>query len=168
MPDFRAAERTFQLISQVAGRAGRGALAGRIVVQTTVPEHPAIARAAAHDYRGFAAAESALRAELAYPPHGRLVRVLVEDEAEALVETHAARAAAAARGVPGVAVLGPAPAPIALIRRRHRHHVMIKVPRAAPDAGVDSLARLRDTLLAAIQSQRRPRVTIDVDPVSVL
>jgi primosomal protein N' (replication factor Y) len=165
LPDFRSAERTFQLISQVAGRAGRGALAGRIVVQTTVPEHPAIARAAAHDYRGFAAAESALRAELAYPPHGRLVRVLVEDEAEALVETHASRAAAAARGVPGVVVLGPAPAPIALIRRRHRHHVMIKVPRAAPG---DSLARLRDTLLAAAQSQRRPRVTIDVDPVSVL
>jgi primosomal protein N' (replication factor Y) len=133
-----------------------------------VPEHPAITRAAAHDYRGFAEAESALRAELAYPPHGRLVRVLIEDEAEDLVEAQAARSAAAARGVPGVAVLGPAPAPIALIRRRHRHHVMIKVPRATPGSGADPLARLRDTLLAVAQGQRRPRVTIDVDPVSVL
>jgi primosomal protein N' (replication factor Y) len=163
LPDFRAAERTFQLISQVAGRAGRGALAGRIVVQTTVPDHPAIARAAAHDYRGFAAAESALRAELGYPPHGRLVRVLVEDPIEAMVETCAERMAAAAREVTGAAVLGPAPAPIALIRGRHRHHALIKVPRALPEV----LDRLREALIAAAHG-RRPRVRIDVDPVGVL
>jgi len=168
LPDFRAAERTFQLISQVAGRAGRGELAGRIVVQTTAPGHPAVTRAAAHDFRGFAAAESRLRAELGYPPHGRLVRVLIEGEKEDEVLVQARRVAAAASTVPGIAVLGPAPAPIAMMRGRHRHHVLIKVPRSTPTAGAALLARARDTLIAAAEGVRQPRLTIDVDPVSVV
>jgi primosomal protein N' (replication factor Y) len=89
LPDFRAAERTFQLIAQVAGRAGRAALPGRIVVQTLFPDHPAIQLAARHDHAAFAEAESALRAELDYPPHAALVRVLFEDASEAKVDSAA-------------------------------------------------------------------------------
>src|SRR6185503_14255333 len=85
LPDFRAAERTFQLLSQVAGRAGRGALAGEIVVQTTAPSHPAVVLAARHDFEGFAEAESRLREELGYPPHGRLLRAVIEDRDETKV-----------------------------------------------------------------------------------
>jgi primosomal protein N' (replication factor Y) len=162
LPDFRAAERTFQLISQVAGRAGRGDLAGRIIVQTTAPEHPAVVRAAANDFAGFAECEDALRAELGYPPHTRLVRVLVEDGDEKLVEEVVARCAAALRAVPGAVVLGPAPAPISMMRGRHRHHVMAKTQDPAVLDGV------RAALVALSEEIRKPRLTIDVDPVGVL
>ncbi len=162
LPDFRAAERTFQLISQVAGRAGRGELAGRIIVQTTVPEHPAVVRAASHDFTGFAEAEDELRAELGYPPHGRLVRVLIEDTAAELVTEAADRCAAALRAVEGAVVLGPAPAPIAMMRGRHRHHLIVKTAEA------DTLDRARAVLVELSAGLRRPRLVIDVDPVSVL
>jgi primosomal protein N' (replication factor Y) len=171
LPDFRAAERTFQLIAQVSGRAGRGDLAGRIVVQTHTPEHPAIARAAVNDYEGFAEVESGLRGELAYPPHGRLIRVLFEDEDLTRVEQAAERFAGALR-VPelasrGVAVLGPAPAPIALARGRHRHHLLVKAPAGEP-AGEGGLDLARTRLRALALETRRPRPTVDVDPVGLL
>ncbi len=166
LPEFRASERTFQLIAQVAGRAGRGALAGRIVVQTHAPDHPAIQRAAQHDFRGFAELESGLRAELGYPPHGRLLRVLFEDRDEARAD-EAARACAAHLAsalAPGeVAVLGPAPAPIAMLRGRHRRHLVIKCP---PDGQALSLAR--SALLESATGSGRARMTIDVDPQSLL
>jgi primosomal protein N' (replication factor Y) len=166
LPDFRAAERTFQLISQVAGRAGRGALQGRIVIQTHAPEHPAIVQAARYGYETFAAAEAQLRAELGYPPHGRLVRVVLEDEDEARVS-----AAAATLGQlltrhldeHGVVCLGPTPAPMALLRGRHRHHVLLK----APGEG-DGLARARGLLVRFAAEHTRPRISIDVDPLNML
>jgi primosomal protein N' (replication factor Y) len=166
LPDFRAAERTFQLVSQVAGRAGRGPRGGRIVVQTLYPEHPAIRCAAAHDYEGFAAAEDALRRELGYPPYGRLLRTVFEDKDEACAASAARRAAeslrADARGT-GV-VLGPAPAPIALLRGRHRMHVLVKT--AVEDR--EGFARARDLLIELASHSARPQVAIDVDPVSML
>ena len=166
LPDFRASERTFQLIAQVAGRAGRGAAPGRIVVQTLSPEHPAIARAARHDFAGFASAEEELRQELGYPPHGRLVRILLEDEELERVEKCAARlvdSLAEELSAAGVIALGPAPAPIAMARGRHRQHVLLKTGRECPALGA-LLARLR--LFAAAES--RPKLAIDVDPVSML
>ena len=166
LPDFRAAERTFQLISQVAGRAGRGALAGRIVVQSMSPEHPAIQAAARHDFEGFAAAEDALRAELDYPPHGRLIRVLFEDELEVAVDDAAREFASALRAaveaIP-VVVLGPAPAPIALARGRHRRHLLVKVPL---DAQV--MASVVTCVRAAAERSTKVRPMIDVDPASML
>jgi primosomal protein N' (replication factor Y) len=166
LPDFRAAERTFQLISQVAGRAGRGELAGRIVVQSLAPQHPAIALAAAHDYEGFAAGESELRAELGYPPHGRLVRVLFEDRSEMqVVQTSrevAERLRQALADEP-VEVLGPAPAPIAMVRDRHRHHVLVKLPKDEAVAK-RALAAIR----AATLESPKLRATVDVDPASML
>jgi primosomal protein N' (replication factor Y) len=166
LPDFRASERTFQLLSQVSGRAGRGELAGRIVVQTTAPAHPAIVAAARHDFESFAAAESRLRAELGYPPHGRLLRAVVEDTDETrVVETSRALAelVRALPGAAGLAVLGPAEAPIAMLRGRHRHHVLVKAP---PSGG--GLEAARDALSDLAASTDRPRVSLDVDPVSML
>jgi len=166
LADFRAAERTFQLISQVAGRAGRGDLAGRVVVQTTAPDHPAVSRAAAHDYAGFVSGEIALRAELGYPPSGRLVRVLFEDADEGRVEAASQRCADLLRGLVDprrVQVLGPAPAPISLARGRHRRHVLCKTPLEG-----EELARLREALADFAQETSRPRVSIDVDPTSLL
>ncbi|MEW6073339.1 MAG: primosomal protein N' [Planctomycetota bacterium] len=166
LPDFRAAERTYQLIAQVAGRAGRAALPGRIVVQTVAPDHPAIRRAAHADYEGFARAEDALRRELGYPPHGRLIRVVVEDREEARAAATGEELAVRLRerfASTSLQVLGPAPAPISLVRGRHRRHVVLKTP--LEDRVLDEA---RDCLLALAAPVRRPRVTIDVDPVSLL
>ena len=166
-PDFRAAERTFQLLAQVAGRAGRGDLEGRIVIQTTAPEHPAIRAAAAHDYEAFARSECRLRAELDYPPYGRVVRVLFEDRDEARVRTAADACAALLReriaGREGATVLGPAEAPIAMLRGRVRHHLLLKgAPRAA------AFADARAALVDLAGGRTRPRVTVDVDPTALL
>ncbi len=171
LPDFRAAERTFQLISQVSGRAGRGELAGRIVVQTLVPTHPAIALAASHDFERFAALESEQRAELDYPPHGRLVRLLFEDTSEKVVIDAArdfgdflrAKLETAPEGAPDreVRVLGPAPAPISQLRGRHRQHLLLKAPGHAMSAVLAALRAVRAEV-------RSLAPTVDVDPASML
>jgi primosomal protein N' (replication factor Y) len=166
LPEFRAAERTFQLVAQVAGRAGRGELHGRIVVQTHAPEHPAIVHAARHDFRGFAQLEDAARAELGYPPHGRLLRALFDDGDGAQVERAAARCAERMTEVlqgSSAVVLGPAPAPIALLRGRHRRHVLVKCP---PQGSALSLAR--EAALELAGDCGRVRMTVDVDPQSLL
>ena len=166
MPDFRASERTFQLLAQVAGRAGRGDLEGRIVIQTATPDHDAILRAAHHDYEGFAALEDELREDLGYPPHGRLIRAVLEDTDESKVKD-ASKALAnlliERAGPEGVMVLGPAPAPLALLRGRHRHHILLK---AAPNS--PGLAIARDLLVGFAEEFARPRTTIDVDPVGLM
>jgi primosomal protein N' (replication factor Y) len=168
LPDFRASERAFQLLEQVAGRAGRGEVHGRVLIQTFNPQHPAVVRAAAHDYAGFFVEERAAREELGYPPLARLGLLRIEGEREAAVRETAERAAEAARGVaqraPAEArltVLGPSEAPIAKLRGRVRWQLFVKAQtargvRAALSAalGVDAPAGVR--LLA------------DVDPVSTL
>jgi primosomal protein N' (replication factor Y) len=166
LPDFRAAERTFQLIAQVAGRAGRGVLEGRIVVQTLTPEHPAIQRAARHDFEGFALGEDELRAELGYPPHGRLVRAIFEDEDEERTLAAARDCAASLRtalGGTALAVLGPSPAPIAMLRKRHRQHVLVKAPLGAAE-----WPRAVESLREFAKRVSRPRVSVDVDPCAML
>jgi primosomal protein N' (replication factor Y) len=166
IPDFRASERTFQLLVQVAGRAGRGDVEGEIVVQTQTPSHPAILRAAEHDYEGFAAEEDALRRELGYPPHGRLVRVVLDDTDAERVEKAAAALAERLRPLVaefGFDVLGPAPAPIAMLRGRHRSHLLIKAGVAAPGFGPT-----RELLASFAEEHARPRITIDVDPMSMM
>jgi primosomal protein N' (replication factor Y) len=161
-PDFRAAERTFQLLAQVAGRAGRADKPGRVVVQTTVPEHPAVLRAAAHDFEGFAAAELPERKRHGFPPYTRLLRVLAlapraaEAEALALRAKETMEAAA-----PGVDFLGPAPTFLEQIRGRSRFHVLAR----APDAR--SLARAVAAVRPLCRRDRRREVTLDVDPVGV-
>ncbi|HEY7376698.1 MAG TPA: primosomal protein N', partial [Polyangia bacterium] len=125
LPDFRAAERTFQLIEQVAGRAGRGDRPGRVVIQTYDPEHPSIVAAATHDYEGFARAELAAREETGYPPFSRMIalRIDARDGAKAKAAAHVAaeaarQAGAGAGAAAAVTVRGPAEAPLAMLRGR--------------------------------------------------
>lgn len=171
MPDFRAAERTFQLLVQVAGRAGRGDTPGRVLVQTYDPEHHAIRFATKHDVQGFLDRELVDRRELLYPPYSRmaLARVDAVDEREAqLAAEELARVArAAARGNPDAAdsldVRGPAAAPIARVRNRFRFRVMLRS---------SSREKLRQGTLAVHAAigrlPRTVRAAIDVDPVNLL
>jgi len=132
LPDFRSSERTFQLLEQVAGRAGRGPRGGRVIVQTYSPGHPAIVAAARHDYRSFYESEVALRQRLRYPPFGRLARLTYVHPREERARLEALRLAAAlrrerdARGLTALEVLGPAPAHPHRLRGRYRWHVTLK------------------------------------------
>jgi primosomal protein N' (replication factor Y) len=168
MPDYRASERTFQLLVQVAGRAGRGDAPGRVIVQTWDPEHPAVSLASRHDVDGFVAREMAARRELGYPPFTRsaLVRVDGPDETEAREAcarlTRAARETELARNG-SVLVHGPAPAPITRIRNRWRFRLMLRsAERAALRAVIAAVEEARVGLPRTI------RAAIDVDPVQLL
>ena len=155
--------RTFQLLEQVAGRAGRGDRPGRIVVQTYCPEHPAIQFLRNHDYEGFVRDELARRESASYPPFSRMIALRLDGRHEASVRAAATDAAARARAQGGAAVqvLGPAEAPIARLRGRSRYQIWL--------AGTD-----RGKLLAAARAAaqvtlpRDLRLAIDVDPQSVL
>jgi primosomal protein N' (replication factor Y) len=166
-PDFRAAERTFQLLEQVAGRAGRGERPGRVVIQTFVPGHSAIARAQDHDYARFFEAERAERAELGYPPFTRLGVVRVDGPGGEAVRGAAELAARAVQGVAqalaegSIRLLGPSEAPLARLRGRTRWQLMVKA------ADVRALHAALGAALA-VDAPGEVRVTVDVDPVSVL
>jgi primosomal protein N' (replication factor Y) (superfamily II helicase) len=163
MPDFRAAERTFHLVVQVAGRAGRGDAPGTVMIQTRQPEHPAVAFAARHDVEGFIEREMRDREELAYPPFARiaLVRVDAADEARGRDEAQRLARIARAAADAGVDVVGPASAPLARLRNRWRFRFMVRSRERNA---------LRQTLLAVARAphDRNTRVAIDVDPVSML
>jgi primosomal protein N' (replication factor Y) (superfamily II helicase) len=163
MPDFRAAERTFQLLVQVAGRAGRGERPGRVVVQTRQPDSPIIRCALRHDVRAFLDHERAQREELGYPPYARLALVRFEGLDEAIVSTEAYRVARLAKAALGesVRLSGPAPAPIARIRNRWRFRFLLKSA---------DRQRLREVLhlVNRCEVDRRVRVIIDVDPMNML
>jgi primosomal protein N' (replication factor Y) len=163
MPDFRATERTFQLIEQVAGRAGRGEDPGRIIVQTYAPKHPAVALAANHDFEGFTRGELENRRADAYPPFSRLLRMVFENESEEATEGAGKRCAQRLRAarIPETKILGPGVAPIGFVRDRHRHHVVVTCMTHA------ALATARDVALEAAAECARVRVSIDVDPVSM-
>ena len=166
-PDFRAAERTFQLITQVAGRAGRGARPGRVIVQTLQPEHLSLRCAAQHDYRTFVEHELAARRELGYPPFARLVQIRCEGEnpqaTERVVRAVATQITYAAEK--GVELLGPTPAPIERLRRRYRWQLLV---RGVNGAAVRRAARAGHE---AVRRQARTagvRVLVDVDPYGML
>jgi len=129
VPDFRAAERTFQLLTQVAGRAGRGALAGEVILQAHQPDHYAIEAALRHDFEGFYAREIDFRRRLAYPPFSALAVCLCRGKVATQVKEDADRLAAALREVTGeqARVLGPASPPIGRLRGKYRLHVIVKV-----------------------------------------
>ena len=137
LPDFRASERTFQILSQVAGRAGRGAEPGLVIVQTARPAHPALTAAAAHDYVAFATAEIDERSEPGYPPHRRLANLVVtgRDENDVAEATDRLAEGVASliqdRRLTALEVLGPAPCPIDRIRGRWRWHALLKSEDAA-------------------------------------
>ncbi|WP_373044379.1 primosomal protein N' [Vulgatibacter sp.] len=166
LPDFRASERTFQLLAQVAGRAGRGRDAGRVVVQTFNPGAEAIACVRTHDFETFAGAELERRRELGYPPFRRMLALRLEGEDGVATERFARRLAEAARKWTqggGVQVLGPAPAPIAKLRGRMRFQVLVL------GDGVRSIQTVARRL-AEVADQAPPgvKVALDVDPASML
>jgi primosomal protein N' (replication factor Y) len=164
LPDFRAAERTFQLLTQVAGRAGRRDLPGEVVLQSHLPDHYALHLACRQDYEAFFAREMEFRRTMAYPPTTALLNVIVRStdprrgarDTDALARTLRDRAAGAYR------VLGPARAPLARLRGEHRHQILLKGRRAA----------MRDAVHRALVERfgevRWPGVAVDVDPVSVM
>jgi primosomal protein N' (replication factor Y) len=171
IPDWRASERAFQLLVQVAGRAGRGDVPGRVLVQTWDPDHPAIALAARHDVGAFLARELADRRELGYPPftHAALLRIDAVDDTEARSActrlAHAARASQAVRDG-SVLVQGPAPAPIARIRNRWRFRLML---RAAQRSQLRTVLSVLDRAISEGKGlSRGVRAVIDVDPVQLL
>ena len=164
MPDFRASERTFQLISQVTGRCGRGSAAGHVVVQTLDPKSRAITLAARHDYAGFAETELADREVLRLPPAGRLARIVVRDPRHERGEADAARIAEQVARIAGqdTRVRGPAPCPIARIADSFRFQVEVVAPSASRLQAI--LGEAKERLLLEPAS----RIAVDVDPQSLL
>ncbi|PIW26776.1 MAG: primosomal protein N' [Rhodospirillales bacterium CG15_BIG_FIL_POST_REV_8_21_14_020_66_15] len=160
--DLRAAERTYQLLYQVAGRAGRAEHPGRVLVQTYMPEHPVMAAIQAGNREEFIRAEAKSREEAHMPPYGRLVGVVVSGTDEAAVDAGARALGRTAPRGPDVQVLGPAPAPLAMIRGRHRRRLLLKAGRAT---AVQPLVR---AWIKRAQIPRKVRVLIDVDPYSFM
>jgi primosomal protein N' (replication factor Y) (superfamily II helicase) len=166
-PDFRAAERTFQLVTQVAGRTGRGSRGGHVLVQTFSPEHPAIQAAVQHDFVRFAEYELPIRAEFGYPPHRQLARWIIRGEredktrefAELLAETLRSSLAAHAESL---RILGPAPCPMAKLRNQFRFHILLTV---------DDLDLIHATLgecLKTLPSYDDIQWIVDIDPQDLL
>jgi primosomal protein N' (replication factor Y) len=166
LPDFRAAERVFQLLTQVSGRAGRGENPGRVLVQTYHPEHYAIQFAATHDYTGFVAKELEYRRWMHYPPSAVLANVIIQGQS---LEEASAWSATLGRWFGGarleqVRVLGPAAAPIARLKRIYRFHFILKAERR------DVLGRTLRAMLAHAELQSIPRrnIVVDVDAVHLM
>ncbi|MGH7594696.1 MAG: replication restart helicase PriA [Gemmatimonadales bacterium] len=167
LPDFRAAERTFQLVAQVAGRAGRGPKGGRVLVQTRQPDHWALRFAAQHDAEGFLAAESALRCAPAYPPHVALVHLILSGADQAAVARRAAALAdwcerTIARNELPLIVVGPAPCPVERIKDRWRVHLILKGPPQALGRWIRTAAPRLGVPRGSV------RISIDRDPVSLM
>jgi primosomal protein N' (replication factor Y) len=167
LPDFRAAERTFQLITQVAGRAGRGAVPGRVVLQTFMPDDPTIRSAMRQDYAGFASGELAHRKEVGLPPFARLVRIILRDTDQQKLHKNAeGLAAQMAEAVAiegdGVSMKGPMPCAISRIAGYFRSQIVLGSAR--PSKLQNILANVREKGHLA----ERDRIAVDVDPVSLL
>ena len=160
--DLRAAERTFQLLVQVAGRAGRAERPGRVLLQTYMPEHPVIDALLSGDGERFLASEAAARRARGLPPFGRLAALIVSGRNEADVAATARALGRAAPHGPELRALGPAPAPLALVRGRHRHRLLLRTSREVNVQGV-----LRGWL-GQVKPPTGVRVQVDIDPYSFL
>lgn len=171
LPDFRATERSFQLLTQVAGRAGRGPKGGAVFVQTSLPEHFAITCASTHDFNGFAERELDARRSPLYPPYCRLVNIVVSGTAE--VETQEAADLTAtwvsglleAKKLPGLDMLGPAPCPIDRIRGRWRWHIIL---RSSHNAQLGQVARYFFEKFDLPKGKADLRLSLDRDPVVLM
>jgi primosomal protein N' (replication factor Y) len=170
LPDFRASERCFQLLSQVSGRAGRGAKGGRVLIQTRLPGHHAVRYAVAHDYVSFVRDEMAGRVDPPYPPNVRLANIVfsgVIEDSTAKLAIHAGewlRELIATRAGDEVTVVGPAPCPIERIKSRWRWHVLLK------SAHPGELSRVSRYFMERFEvpNTAQLRVTLDRDPVALL
>jgi primosomal protein N' (replication factor Y) (superfamily II helicase) len=173
LPDFRSAERTFQLLTQVAGRAGRSTLAGEVIIQTRQPGHYCLRHVLAHDFRSFYEEESRMRQELNYPPYSRLVLVEFRGLEEADVSRHAEAFGGMLRkhhrhGT----TLGPAPAALAKIRGHYRWQCVIKCDKTGDPSGSLSHAEIRRAITeyqkSPMGTARRVRMIVDMDPAGMM
>ncbi|HXB54515.1 MAG TPA: primosomal protein N' [Vicinamibacteria bacterium] len=163
LPDFRAAERTFQLLTQVAGRAGRGEVAGEVILQSHMPDHYALGFACAQDYESFFEREMEYRRTMGYPPVQALLNLVVRSREGAAGRGEAEALARSLReGAGTYRVLGPARAPLARLRREHRFQILLKGSRRAMREAVQR------ALVARYGPTRWPGVSVDVDPLSVM
>ncbi|HEY3265745.1 MAG TPA: primosomal protein N' [Armatimonadota bacterium] len=164
-PDFRAAERSFQVLTQVSGRAGRADLPGEVIVQTFNPDHYSVVAAQKHDYERFYREEIVYRRELLYPPFSYLANVIATAEhpnvAEGAVNAAAEAFRTVAAGGP-VQILGPVAAPIAKLKNHYRRHVLLKAPDAA------ALSHVLDDALARLDDKVKDILTLDVEPQSMM
>jgi primosomal protein N' (replication factor Y) len=166
LPDFRSGERTFQILTQVAGRAGRGDIPGKVVIQTFNPTHHSLAYVTSHDFKGFYGEETSMRRELRYPPFARLVRVIVEASRQAFAEKTARSLARIASHIGrkskwNIDVVGPSRAPLSKIKNVYRWHLMIK---GDVDANLSRLARRSLEELSKVDPPEHVQISVDVDP----
>jgi primosomal protein N' (replication factor Y) len=166
LPDFRASERVFQLLTQVSGRAGRGELPGKVLVQSYQPDHYVNQFAREHDYTGFAAREMYFRRAMKYPPLSVLANVIIQGERLEEVLGWATKLGRwlSQHKPEGVRVLGPAPAPNAKLKRIYRYHMVLKADRRDV---LSAALRAMLNVVEAEQIQRRA-VVVDVDPVHLM
>lgn len=165
MPDFRAAEKGFQLLTQVAGRAGRREKQGHVILQTRVPTHPSITRTTQHDFVGFAEAELAVRRELGYPPFQKLLRIIIsgEDRTTALNQAISIASLTMSYGDKHqVTVLGPAPAPIEKVRGLWRYHILVK------SGSAPILQNVMRQVKRDCSAERGAKISFDLDPHDML
>jgi primosomal protein N' (replication factor Y) (superfamily II helicase) len=166
LPDFRAAERTFQLLTQVAGRAGRGELPGRVLIQTYYPEHYAIQDAVRQDYASFFEREMHFRRMMQYPPFTSLANVIVRDTSleKAIIWSRQLSEYFSPHDGKGARILGPATAPLARLKKEHRFQFLLKSPRRS------LLTKLLSGALAYCDAKEIPQtaVLVDMDPLSLL
>ena len=160
--DLRAAERTYQLLHQVAGRAGRAGRPGRVLLQTYMPEHPVMRALVGWERDSFLVAESEERSRLNLPPFGRLAAVILAGPDERQVDEAGRRLARAVPRAPDVEILGPAPAPLAILRGRHRRRFLVKASRAANIQGTIA------DWLGRVEVPHQVRLYVDIDPYSFL
>jgi len=160
--DLRASERTYQLLHQVAGRAGRAERPGRVLIQTYMPDHPVMAALIAGDRDAFLAREAEDRRARGLPPFGRLAAIIVSGPSERAVRDFARALAARAPRGDGVETLGPAPAPLSLLRGQFRYRLLVKAPRDAP------IQKILRAWLGATRPRGGLRLRIDIDPYSFL
>jgi primosomal protein N' (replication factor Y) len=161
-PDYRAAERAFQTLTQVVGRAGRGDRAGRAIVQAYTPEHPVVRAVQTHDYEGFVEAELEGRESLSYPPYGHLILLKLSGPDGGEVQKRAGEFADACIGSleEDCEVLGPSPAIVPKVADRYRWQILLKIPAPRP-ATLARLLSLRSLVPRSVS------LTIDVDPLSL-
>ncbi|BBC79248.1 primosomal protein N' [Acetobacter orientalis] len=160
--DLRAGERTIQLLHQVAGRAGRASTPGRVLLQSYTPEHPVMQALVSGDFDAFMAQEAAQRRPGFWPPYGRLAALIISAEDAKEADATAADLGRTAPYGEGIQVLGPAPAPIAVLRNRHRRRILLRTWRTI---AVQPILR---RWLSMVKPGKGARIDIDIDPVSFL
>ncbi|HEV3202999.1 MAG TPA: primosomal protein N', partial [Gemmataceae bacterium] len=172
IPDFRSAERTFQLLSQVAGRTGRGPSGGKVLIQTFNPEHPSIALASVHDYQAFVNIELSQRHAHLYPPFNRMARLIVRSRDQVAGSAFADRLAAKLNQALGgpqipdagavIRILGPAEAPVFRLKGYYRYHFQLQSPSSA------ALHQILRSVLPTVRIPHGVEFTVDMDPMNML